>query len=497
VNFELRITPLSPDILACIPITMPTLSEAFGLCKTQAELDFVNIPLHTDIWLCLDPFAIGQRVDEFSRSCHDTLISFFLAVVLSLRNGDDREALRLLSQLREPNETRLGLSSKRPKGAGVGRGQAMQLLTALKGSAAVTTGFLASLEECELMIDGIGRDKISDLTTNIIRSHLIQYTQQQCVLHGVPLQSVATAPCFNGESIEWISGYADLPVWEQKPIILVPKVFVRIVPAYNHQKYYQHFVLDFLQAEELNAGSSLVQSLKKGRRVVYKKDLEAKYPCSKEFLYEFSKAHPEVLEQYRTELKRLELGGKISVVDDEDETLIAAALATALVAVPKGSSGASEYHRLMIGVIEFVFFPSLFNPVKELEIHEGRKRIDIVVENCARNGIFHRLHDVRALSCSLIPIECKNYAGEIANPELDQLSGRFSERRGQVGVLCCRNFDDRALFVKRCQDTFSDGRGLILPVDDQMVLGWLESIGKGQRAQLETHWTELVNEIWL
>ena len=60
--------------------------------------------------------------------------------------------------------------------------------------------FLASLEECELMIEGIGRDKISDLTTNVIRTHLIEYTQDQCTLHGVPLQNVAVAPCFDPTS---------------------------------------------------------------------------------------------------------------------------------------------------------------------------------------------------------------------------------------------------------------------------------------------------------
>jgi hypothetical protein len=97
------------------------------------------------------------------------------------------EARDLLAHLREPTETRFGLSSKRPAGAGIGPHQAQQLFEALRDSSAVTTGLLSSLEECELMIEGIGRDKISDLTTNVIRAHLIEYTQQQCKLHGVPM----------------------------------------------------------------------------------------------------------------------------------------------------------------------------------------------------------------------------------------------------------------------------------------------------------------------
>jgi hypothetical protein len=338
---------------------MQRFSEVFGLGKTQSELDFVNVPLDTDIWLCVDPFAISQRQDPLSRSCHLTLIAFFQQVVDSIRGGDDVEALRLLGHLREPNETRLGLSTKKPQGAGVGNHQALQLIAALKQSSAVTTGFLSSLEECELMIEGIGRDKISDLTTNIIRGHLIEYTQHQCNLHNVPMQTVAIAPRFDTTTMDWISDYAELPVGIGSPVLLVPKVFVRAVPAYNYQSYYRDFVLDFLQTEEANALGGLGRTLKNGRRVVYKKDLVAKYPRTKQFLYEFSRDHPEVLQDYRIHLEQLERSGRDSVVDTDDETFVAVMLAKALEEIQAGSRSATEYHRFMIGAVEFLFFPSL------------------------------------------------------------------------------------------------------------------------------------------
>jgi hypothetical protein len=53
---------------------MPLVSEYFGIGKTQGELDFVNVPVDADIPLFVDPFAISQRVDHLSRSCHGTLI---------------------------------------------------------------------------------------------------------------------------------------------------------------------------------------------------------------------------------------------------------------------------------------------------------------------------------------------------------------------------------------------------------------------------------------
>src|SRR5271154_412148 len=132
---------------------MPRFTDAFSLGKSQSELDFVDVRLDTDTWLCIDPFAISQRLDPLSTSCHRTLLAYFQHVVDSIRAENDSEAMELLGHLREPNETRLGLSSNKPQGAGVGTLQAKQLLEALRRSSAVKSGFLSSLEECELMID--------------------------------------------------------------------------------------------------------------------------------------------------------------------------------------------------------------------------------------------------------------------------------------------------------------------------------------------------------
>jgi hypothetical protein len=63
-------------------------------------------------------------------------------------------------------------------------------------------------------------------------------------------------------------------------------------------------------------------------------------------------------------------------------------------------------------------------------------------------------------------VECKNYGREIGNPELDQLSSRFSPTRGQFGLLVCRHFADKTLFLKRCRDTALDKRGFIIALDD-------------------------------
>lgn len=184
-----------------------------------------------------------------------------------------------------------------------------------------------------------------------------------------------------------------------------------------------------------------------------------------------------------------------SELDIADEPLVANALVKILQSIPSGSENATDYHRLMVGMVEFLFFPKLLCPIKEKEIHQGRKRIDIQMENGAHSGIFYRLHDVHKIPCSYIPFECKNYQTDVANPEIDQLAGRFSINRGKIGFLCCRQFENNKLFLQRCKDTFTDDRGLILPLDDKIILSLLDLIEHGRRQEIDNIFSLMVRQI--
>lgn len=83
----------------------------------------------------------------------------------------------------------------------------------------------------------------------------------------------------------------------------------------------------------------------------------------------------------------------------------------------------------------------------------------------------------------------------IANPELDQLSGRFSRDRGIVGILCCRDFEDHSLFLKRCIDTFKDGRGMIISLDDARIIELLTMIKEKKRSDIDKRLTAFFDEV--
>lgn len=456
-----------------------------GLHNKQAELDFVDIDTDRDTRLFVDPYAIDIRADAWSHECSRHLRSFFSALISALRNGENARAEHLASHLHETNETFLGLSRGRPQGRGIGRDQALQILDALRQSRAVQTGLLSELAETELFIEGIGSDKVSDLTTNIIRGPLLAYTRKEAELWGMPLTGgIALSPVWDPNREDWIQAPRETIVVAGRPVILVPKFSVRKVLSLNSQEFYNEQIA-FLQQEYLHAGQALVRVLRSGEPVVRKKDVKANHPKSKPALAAFAQQHPDVFAQYKR------LAGAKGVLDpdeldrDFDESAYATQLIADLAQIGVGNAHASEYHRYCIGALTFLLYPDLISPAKEREIDQGRKRIDIAYINAARDGFFDTALRSPQLRAIEIPVECKNYRQDIANPELDQLTGRFSHVRGFLGLLCCRSFDHKDRFVERCKDAAAHRGHYVIVLDDSDIQIMLRNVERQQRHQNE------------
>ena len=458
-----------------------------GLHNRQAELDFVDIDTDEDTRLFVDPYAIDIRDDAWSAQCSLHLRSFFNALITALRRGEEARAAHLCSHLHEAGETFLGMSRGHPQGRGIGRDQASQLVEALRRSRAVETGLLSELAETELFIEGIGSDKISDLTINVIRGPLLSYTAEQARLWGMPLtQNVALDPVWDPNREDWVQAPRETIVVAGQPVLLVPKYSVRRILTLNSQEFYNHSMLGYLQREYLNAGQGLVKVLKSGDEVLRpfpKTDLKEMHPKSKPYLAEFAQQHPEVLKQYK------EIAGAKGTLEPEDfdrefdEYAYARELAARLPDIATGNADASRYHSYCIGVLTFLFFPFLISPIKEHEIDQGRKRIDITYTNSATDGFFFTALQSAQTRAIWVPVECKNYTKDVANPELDQIEGRFSLVRGNLGMLCCRAFENRELFVQRCRDAALHRGHYVLAFCDDDLLQMLRNVAEGRRAE--------------
>ena len=475
-------------------------SDHFGISKGQSRLDFVDIPMDTDIELYVDPYALHISPVDWLRHCGDLVANYFDVLLKALRDKNSARAMNLLSNLHEPNETRLGQSKGKPRGRGWGQVQAKQLYDRLSRSRAVTSGRLQDLGDFELLVPGIGSDKISDLAINVIRGELTAYTREQCDLYGVPTELVAAGSFWNPEEQRWEGHYAHLPIYENEGVLLVPKVAVRRHLVPDSKEFYDHYVLRFLEAEHLHARDSLVYTLKNGNPKVYVSDLRAKYPLSKEFLFDFSERNPAILKSYKDTLpdKAAE-----AIADESIEgrqwtwRLIDHAVSVPeLRAIPPGPADASRYHSFMVGALTEIFYPEFTRPVKEQPADEGRKRIDIFFQNSASKGFFSRLVNAHRYHAPYISVECKNYSSDPSNPEFDQLMGRLNRKRGFVGILCCRQVVDKALMLKRCRDVVNnDSARLILVFDDNDICTMLELLAANERRKIDEYLEGKLTEI--
>lgn len=75
-----------------------------------------------------------------------------------------------------------------------------------------------------------------------------------------------------------------------------------------------------------------------------------------------------------------------NILDKIDIKDVCRILKESLLSIHPGTEMASDFHNLMIGIFELLLYPNLINPNKELEINEGRKRIDICFNNVSEQG---------------------------------------------------------------------------------------------------------------
>jgi hypothetical protein len=468
---------------------MPRISDIYGLKKTQHELDFVNINPNKDFRVYLNPFVFASRSDPFSIDASRTIVSFFQHTLTLIKHGKIDAARANFQHLNEPNETCLGESRNRPRGRGVGRDNADDLFDSILQSRAMQTGLVEHLEDTAIFIPGIGRDKVSDMTTNIIRQNLIQYTHQQCDLLGIPLtEGVPSGFFWDTHNADWRQEFTRMLIVNDRKILLVPKGVVSYVKEFSTGKYHRNDALVFLQEDHLHRNTRLVQvTYKKNgsvrRRFVTKKDLIKKeLPADKELLATFTQKYPEIFADFRKSAAQKIASLSNSDFEDIDDSELIDHLIAKLRAIKKGNDGAPAYHSLMIGILELIFYPNLINPVKEHEINAGRKRIDISFDNGApKGGFFYRLQHAFGIPCPYIFLECKNYTRDVANPELDQMVGRLSPNRGKFGIIVCRDVEDEDLLIQRCADSFRDQHGLILPMTDDDIVKILEEKKAGNQ----------------
>ncbi|WP_368678463.1 hypothetical protein [Acinetobacter lactucae] len=451
-------------------------SQKFNLGLTQAYLDFVDIDLDTDLEVFVDPVVLRDLESPWGRACASLVQQYFETVLEYIKQGKHDNAKILLNNLKEKNEFHIGFSKGKSRGTAFGEKSAELIWGELCQSKAAQTGLLKDLEDTCLLIPGIGRDMISDAVCNIIRPKLIEYTQDMCRYYNIPMiKNVNSGPIWDHVSKKWISGLVDLPQADGNIFLLIPKNIVRRMISYDYKEYYRHYILEEIRNEHLSRQSPLVYHLKNGEPRVNKTDLIAELGETKQSVIEQTEGREHIWKKYKEDKENkfkppltIDQLSEIQHLPEVDwDSMI-----NELTSLPQGTAHADAYEKIIEKILTALFYPNLIYPQKQTRIHEGRKRIDIQYNNESKNGFFYWVG--QHYPSSLIFIECKNYSTKVANPEIDQLAGRFSPRRGKVGLLIYRDSKNTTLLDKRCRDTADDDRGYMLALSDNDLIQLIE-----------------------
>lgn len=200
----------------------PTILEEYGA---------FNISVLADLPLFIDPFLLFNSEKPEYRALHDEIIRYLRFLHDRSTTGQvDDGLLRAWYYFQEVKQTWLGFSLGGNRGSGLGPKFAKALdrnFSRLFGDdMGVSVTISKHLEKLCLISDGVGRDNISDFTTNLIKGYLLTFTQDFARRYLLPSQC-GTFPVlrvrFNYDTESWLTASFYLPRLRDDYVILVPR----------------------------------------------------------------------------------------------------------------------------------------------------------------------------------------------------------------------------------------------------------------------------------
>lgn len=195
------------------------------------EYGAFNISLVADLPLFIDPFLLFNSKKEQYTQLHKDIIRYLIFLKDKSLKGEVTEGLlKAWYTFKEVEQNWLGFSEVGNKGSGLGMKFARSLNLNLAslfgefGQENITED--SHLEKLCLISAGVGRDNISDFTTNLIKSFLLQYTQEFALKHidkGMLQQFNVEKVKFNYDFGIWENQIFTLPKFKNSYVILTPK----------------------------------------------------------------------------------------------------------------------------------------------------------------------------------------------------------------------------------------------------------------------------------
>ena len=425
---------------------------------TQSEVDFVIPRVGVDVPLGIDPFLLYKSRNSNFSQLHDMMLKAFNAGIQALREGRSEDA-RYLFDFPEVREIGFGYSRKSKRGSGVGDFLASLIIETMENSPALLERGVRHIEEMQLTSIGIGPDRISDITANLIKAFLIEYTQKQCKMWEIPLaENVPISHIFDQGCFEWYDQYVDLPIspTDKQPILLVPRRIVRNLPWINYNDYFRTEFSAYLRASRKKGGS------------------KTKKHFNKDQVISITRAEIERLDRYikTKEKTAVEAQPSLDYIDTTKYIQESEKLKALLNEIPTGATHATKYQQTVLEILNLLFNPELIDGEIEVRTVEGTERRDILFTNDSDQSFWTYIRNEH--SSFLLMFEIKN-APKLEAAHLNQTATYLGDRLGRLGFIVTRNPASKASQTKAFS-IFNDSnpRKIILFLSDADLMEMLD-----------------------
>lgn len=392
---------------------------------SQYDVDFVIPRIGIDLPLGIDPFLMFKSRDEELRRLHQIIIGHFNAGIRAVSSG----RLDLADEIFDFPEVAaigLGYTKSGKRGSGLGGYLRDLIIETLKASPGLQERGVLHVEEMQLLASGIGPDRISDISANILKGYLIEYTQRQAEIWGVPLRKGVPVPhIYDEASQSWVDSYVDLPVnfVDDEPVLFVPRRIVRALPWINYDDFVQRDFRAYMEARR-KAVAKGGQSVKPALR------------STKLDVANLTRQDVAIVDRYVKNREQHAGDAQPSMeYIDEQAKARAMALMDRLSTTPSGRENATAYQYLVLEILNFLFAPELIDGKPEVRTIDGTERRDIIFTNDSDDSFWAYVrtnHDGL-----LLMFEIKN-TDDLGMAAVAQTATYLGSRLGRLGFIVAR-----------------------------------------------------------
>ncbi len=279
-------------------------SDYFNIekCKLD-EYGALNICLSADMPLFIDPFLLFASDDHNYKQLHQNLIDHLLILKEIAIEDKVTGADNSIFRFPEIKQNWLGVSKFGNEGHGLGKDFAKKVIKSFNGfynsfgDENITSE--THIEKLTILNPGIGRDFISDFTTNLILDYLLTYTESFALkyLSQNQIQEFSINSIFDKKFKRWMPKRYKLPYLylEERGdfIILTPlDILTKDESAINNSEFYSNF---------LSVANSIKNTDLRNSINEYFRSLLPKKPTQKDRTYAINRTanrFPDIIDYY-------------------------------------------------------------------------------------------------------------------------------------------------------------------------------------------------------